>query len=296
MMSVSRVAEVDANSGCLRKVTDTEKVIAKIAQCITGAEAVPFMDTLLLTAQTSQRVLKIVLNHLPVFVTLLTDNALDREVTLRTLAIPRMGTVDGLIIAASAGEGAKAFSEAIKKLIEDTIDPVIRKQAIDISGELDALLALASPPQRAPLTKEQLVKGLTENSLCLKCDSVDHHECDLPPAVCLNCRGDRSLCIRGCAKACRVCGLIHAGRSIIACLDEIANGPKKRKLADTELDEEPDEKRMRSTRDYKEARRRHKEEKKTTVSASSTDRSSSVGNSSTPHAFEKLLKDTVAKA
>ncbi len=269
--TVNKIAEVDENSGCLRKVTDTEKLIDKIANCITGAETVPYLDSLLLTAQTSQRVLKILLARFTAFVKLLIDNSLDREVTLRLLAIPRMCDPEVL----GSGTGIQEFSDAIKKLIEDTIDPCIRKQAVEVSGELDALLVLASAKTPA-LTSDQLIEGIKTGSLCLKCDTTTHNECDLSPTVCLNCRGDRTVCIRSCAKACRVCGSAHPGRSIITCLEETVHGGKKRKLEE----EEPEEKRMRSVREYKEAKRRQKVEKK----------------SVSPVSFEKLLKDTVAKS
>jgi len=275
--------ETDEGLGTLRKLSDAPLLLKKIETLLTGPEIAPFLDSLLLSVPVNPAVLDLIAPNLSSLTKVLQGLALDRQAVVRVLLLVKLFDEEVL----AKAEGLQELIAAAQKLIDDTIDPTIRQHATEAVGYLQATSAALGMTARV-LTGEELIRFRKEGKLCLKCDTNDHSECAKTPTVCLNCRGPRLECIRGCKQPCRVCGSPHPDKALLTCLESVAAPKPAKRVVEDDLfefsdDEVKDAKKMRSVKEYRENKRKAKEEKKThaTVPAATE--------------FEKLLKDTVAK-
>ena len=268
--------------GQLVRVSDAKEILDLMAEQKTGAEVVPFLDVLLLTVPAKYEVLEFVASRLGALTVLLKSFSLDRQVVVRLLVLARLLDEDWL----SSQSDLSALSKEIRVLLNETIDPLVKQNGLETGAFLDGVLA-AQKILTPPLSSAELKRLKQEDSLCLACDA-DHPECSKPPSVCLNCRGERVTCSRGCSKPCRVCNDSHPGLSIVNCLER-AVGTHKRK-AEIEEDE-PEARKLRSVKEYRENKKKAKEEKR-----HHTEKAAVIPNDNNARfqVFEKVLKDTVA--
>ena len=278
------IVETDEGLGTLRRPADASVVLEKSASLTTGSEIIPFLDCVLLTVASNPKVLDFVAVSISSLTRIIQSIPLDRYAIARVLALAKL--LDEEVIGKAVG--LQDFISACQKLVDDTIDPIIRQHATEAATYLQATSTMFGITLKV-LGRDELISFKKAGKLCLKCDTGDHVECSKTPSVCFNCRGNRLDCMRGCHSACRVCGEKHPDKSIIVCLDN-AVAPKIQKRPAEEMhdddlfsDEEKEAKKFRSVKDYRENKRKAKEVKK-------------ANPTETPvTAFEKLLKDTVAR-
>ena len=292
LQTVKSIASVDETLGSLTKAEDAVLVLDAAASAKTSPEALPFLDCVLLTFPGKPDIAITAAGGLKSLGILLQEYPLDRPLMVRVLALAKL--VDEEALAGS--EGLDLFSNACKALMENTIDPAIRQHATETYYYVDAVNSATKLANAVSLLSgEELLSFRASGALCLKCDSGTHAECEKQVEVCVNCRGARILCLRGCKDACRACGISHAWKGLAECLDESIRKRKapENEVPDCTLEEEREAKKLRSVRAYKESKKRAKEEKRT-AAYQEDHRIPAAESFEDFKGFEKLLKDTVA--
>ena len=116
---------------CKLKRPDVSLLLQKCVSMKTGPETIPFLDVLLLTSQGQQATQAKVAESLKFLATLVTEYSTDRYLILRILVLVKR--LDGEIISNDDG-----LIAAVNKLIEETIDPMLKSHAIQVSAHLQA--------------------------------------------------------------------------------------------------------------------------------------------------------------